>query len=151
MPTAPKTSVSGPGSQSQRTDVGPQQQPIRVPTGQPYGQAKQLENMQQAVSIPNLEPDQPGRPPGGGGSSPAVQAMPNSNELLQLLGHTTNRPGEPVTAPSPVGARPVPLNQIIGALENVMATSDTIPASVMRLYQGLRVEAAKQGGAGTIL
>lgn len=143
-------SVSGPGAMSQRTDMGPNQQPIRVPTGQPYGKAKQLENMQQSVAVPNLMGDQPGPTPmggGGGGGAPQIEPMPNTTNLLQLLGHPTNRPAEPVTTPSPVGARPVPLNQIIAAMESVMATSKTIPAPVMRMYQGLRAEAMAQGGS----
>ena len=47
--------VSGPGASSARTDGGPgnQRQPLRVPTGGRYGEAKALEDQQRGAPLPD--------------------------------------------------------------------------------------------------
>ena len=158
--------MSGPGAFSQRSDAAPAAQPVRVPTGQPYGQAKQVENAQQAVPLPQGGPGQvalppgQGRPaPGQGGPpsplsgppgqplSPHPQAQPAPGNILDLLSHQTQRPNESPTQPAQglPGKRTVPLQQIIQTFENIFDHSDTVPENVMRLYQQLRQEAANQG------
>lgn len=104
--------VSGPGAFSSRTDTSPGQ-PIRVPTGQPYGKAKQLENMQQSSHLPQIAenmggPGKRGAPrttplgipnarPTRGGMAPRQPLDKSSPDLLGLLSHPTQRPNEPVT------------------------------------------------------
>lgn len=87
--------VSGPGKLSQRTDLA---QPIRAPTGGPYGQRKQLEAAQRVQPLPNVVGGagaQTGTPPGPAASIPATNVFA-----------PTQRPLEPVTAGAPVGAGP---------------------------------------------
>jgi len=148
----------GPGQFSQRIDQSPGQ-PIRVPTGLPYGKAKQLEQAQSAVplpaspggaSLPSPGPSAPApgpiappAPPMGGGPSGSSD-MANA---LSLLSHPTQRPNEPVTAPPSLQQPPVvSQSMIIAALEGLIAHSPSVPENVMRLYQGLRAEAAKAPG-----
>ena len=58
-------SVSGPGRLARRTDLSPVEQPIRTPTGMPYGEAGALEQQQRAA------PMQAAGAPTGGGPVPA--------------------------------------------------------------------------------
>lgn len=53
--------VSGMGANSARTDGGPgnDRQPLRVPTGGPYGQAQALADQQRAAPIADVRPDTP--------------------------------------------------------------------------------------------
>lgn len=98
--------VSGPGALSQRTDGGPgsQNQPIRVASGQPYGQRQALEGAQRAAPLPattgsagstaapaaspqGLMPDidglfAPSTRPGPGGPAPTRQYVPDDPNLL---------------------------------------------------------------------
>lgn len=64
--------VSGPGALSQRTDGGPgsSKQPIRVPTGGAYGEAKALTEQQQAAPMAAGGPGPDGRAPAAGGAVP---------------------------------------------------------------------------------
>lgn len=91
MPRTRKA-VSGPGRLSQRTDLT---QPLRAPTGGPYGQRKQLLEQQRAAPLPAAPPGVgvPTAAPPGGGVTPAA---------MSAFGPTL-RPGEPVTAGSPLG------------------------------------------------
>lgn len=92
MPRARKPApVSGPGSLARRTD---QEQPIRLPSGGPYGQRKMLREQQQAAPLP-----------AAGG--PAGAAVPESRAAPPAASNifgATRRPGEPITAGAPVGA-----------------------------------------------
>lgn len=146
MSDLPPQQVSGPGQFSARTDTAPGQ-PVRVPTGLPYGQAKQLEQAQSAVALPALaQPGSPPSPAGGGAAAPAGPPQPHPPDLLQTLSHPTQRPQESLLTPSGnTNTRVVPTQQIIQQLEQLMAQSETVPENVMRLYQGLRVEAANRG------
>jgi len=63
--------VSGPGALSQRTDggAGSAKQPIRVPTGGAYGEAKASREQQQAAP---MAAGGPGGPSPGGAAAPAM-------------------------------------------------------------------------------
>ncbi len=85
--------VSNPRS-GQRTDggAGSKTQPLRVPTGGGYGEARALTEQQQAAPLPVA--DGQGVPSGGGAAGGAGVPAPLSPEL----GAPTNRPGESVMA-----------------------------------------------------
>lgn len=72
----------------QRSDLqqGPRAQPIRVASGQPYGQRKAQEDAQRAIPLPDFTP-------AGAHGSPY---------------RPTDRPDEPVTAGLPMGPGPGP-------------------------------------------
>jgi hypothetical protein len=76
--------VSGPGALSQRTDI----QPVRTPTGLPYGEAGALTASQQQAPLPE--------------SGPATSAPPPK------LSEPTGNPGQPVTAGAALGPGPGP-------------------------------------------
>lgn len=86
--------VSGPGALSQRTDGGPGQ-PVRVPTGLPYGEAGALEQLQRAAPLAASP----------GGSTPTT---PGAGAPVSLTGFgaPTEQPGTPVTAGAALGAGP---------------------------------------------
>lgn len=75
--------VSGPGPMSQRVD----KQPMRAPTGMPYGEAGALMQSQRDAPLPESNPAAP----------PPVE-----------LGAPTERPGQPVTAGAALGPGPGP-------------------------------------------
>lgn len=83
--------ASGPGALSQRTDS---QQPVRAPSGMPYGERQQLEETQRQAPLP-----QGVMPPS------AADGGPNANTLTPLDA-PTQYPGQPVTAGVDVGAGP---------------------------------------------
>lgn len=76
--------VSGPGPYSERTD---DKQPIRTPTGLPYGEAGALADSQRVAPLPESDP------------RPQVAPPP-------LLSEPTQNPGQPVTAGAALGAGP---------------------------------------------
>jgi len=80
--------VSGPGALSRRTDGGPSQ-PIRTPTGLPYGDRQALEESQRAAPLPA----ETGGMPGGGGR----QGRPSVPPPRAAFGPTA-RPFESPTA-----------------------------------------------------
>lgn len=86
--------VSGPGALSRRTDGGGpgNQQPVRVPTGGSYGEATQLQNLQQNAPL--------GASPGGD-----VGATLEGLQLPEVtpFGAPTEEPGTPVTAGAALG------------------------------------------------
>ena len=89
VPARP-AAVSGPGNISQRTDGGPSAptQPIRVPTGGGYGQAKALTEQQQAAPLPV----------GGPGETSTMGGAPAAPvEDPGIFGPTT-MPNQPITA-----------------------------------------------------
>lgn len=83
--------VSGPGQLSQRTDGGPgnEKQPIRVGPGGAYGDRQAAIEQQRAAPLPQV-------PDAGGAGVPAYTGGP--------LNGPSERPGEPVTHGSPLGA-----------------------------------------------
>lgn len=88
--------VSGPGQLSRRTDGGPgnDKQPIRVPTGGNYGDATQMQNLQQGAPLAAT--------PGGDSATPAALALPQ----ITPLSAGTDQPDVPVTAGAALGAGP---------------------------------------------
>lgn len=93
--------VSGPGALSRRTDGGPgsKSQPLRVPTGGPYGQAQALEAQQKAAPLAaSLSPRTPPGAASAAGGAPAMVPGPEGG----VFG-PTQRPSEPGNA----GALPV--------------------------------------------
>jgi len=82
--------VSGPGRLARRTDQG---QPVRLPTGQPYGARAALQAQQQAAPMAAAPP------PG-----PALAPAPAPAGPLPSVFRPTDRPNEPITAGIPIGA-----------------------------------------------
>lgn len=85
--------VSGPGALSKRTDGGGpgNQQPVRVPTGGSYGDATQLQKLQQAAPLAAA--------PGGDAATPAGPALPPGVDF----GAPTQQPDTPVTDGAALG------------------------------------------------
>lgn len=87
------------------------QQPTRVPTDLPYGQAGQIRQAQQVVPLPNNATT--AQPSGGGPQLPPAmgpngQPLPAGNPLpanMDAFG-PTDRPDEPMTAGMPFGPGP---------------------------------------------
>lgn len=91
--------ASGPGAMSQRTDGGPAQ-PVRAMTGGDYGDSQDMATLQSsAPMVATAMPQTQGQR--ASASSPGV-ALPTG------MGAPTERPDEPVTAGSPLGAGPGP-------------------------------------------
>ncbi len=70
-------------------------QPVRVPTGLPFGERQALEDQQRAAPLPNSE---------GGPPQPAGPPTPQS--LRPDIYGPTTRPDEPLTAGAPAGPGP---------------------------------------------
>lgn len=88
--------VSGPGALSRRTDGGPgdAKQPIRVPTGGDYGDATQLQKLQQAAPV--------GASPGG--NVDIASLLGGGGGELTPLNAPTQQPDTPVTDGAALGA-----------------------------------------------
>lgn len=93
---AKPAAVSGPGRLSKRTDGGPTQKIRDIPS-QSYGDASQFKSLEQAAPMAGTPPT-PSAPSGPTGGGTPVDVTP--------LNAPTNRPNEPVTAGSPMGAGP---------------------------------------------
>lgn len=93
QPTNPAP-VSGPGALSRRTDG---KQPVRVPTGLPYGEAGQMAQAQQAFPLAQSDGGNVAAPAGAGQEPPLVP-----------FGAGTQSPDVPVTAGAAAGAGPGP-------------------------------------------
>lgn len=97
--------VAGPGAQSQRTDLAGNQ-PIRIPTGQPYGDAKRNEQLQQMTRLPQVETPEVapagGAPPSSAAGGAPGMVPPDPGAILGLLsGHPTDYPEQPMVGPDP--------------------------------------------------
>lgn len=140
-PSSSVTTPGGPGAFSTRTDqnVG---QPIRIPTGTAYGQAKQLEQAQRSVKLPQTTQNQmgnrrkpgpvpgpniglPARAPRGHTQGPVSKQSP---DLLGMLSHPTQRPDEPLTA-GMMPNQPTNTRQLL----NMLAGQPGAPVAVKRL------------------
>jgi hypothetical protein len=86
--------VSGPGALSKRTDGGGpgNQQPVRVPTGGSYGDATQMQKLQQSAPL--------GASPGGDVAPAGGLALPPGVGF----GEPTQQPDVPVTDGAAMGA-----------------------------------------------
>jgi hypothetical protein len=156
---------SPPGKSSQRADLSPaaRNQPIRIGTGQPYGSAKQEEQLQQArrledrsgagpppsapgaVGPPAAPPEQATPGPVSGGVSPGLTTHPR-DILATIGGHPSNFPDRPVTFGVPMGSpKTTSIHSVLADLEDLMHRSPTVPTTVIDLYQRLRDEAAQAG------
>lgn len=77
----------------------PATQAIKVPTGQPQGQRKKMENLQRAQPLPDVAQQQHAR---------IVEAAKTFNPMDKGLTAPTEHPDEPITAGLPVGNGPGP-------------------------------------------
>jgi len=99
-PTNPAP-VSGPGALSQRTDGGPGKQPLRTPTGMPYGEGGALTQLQKGAPL--------AASPGGNTPAPAGGAGPAGPPAnVTPFGAPSQQPGTPVTAGAALGPGPGP-------------------------------------------
>jgi len=101
--------VSGPGKLSQRTDLTPQgrTQPVRSFPAQYQGQRQELKNLQQAAPLETA---------GGataGGAAPAPSPTSPAAPAISAF-RPTERPAEPITAGTPLGAGPGPMQTQAG-------------------------------------
>lgn len=114
--------VSGPGALSRRTDGGPgdAKQPIRVPTGGDYGDATQLQKLQQAAPV--------GASPGG--NIDLASLLGGGGGELTPLSAPTQQPNTPVTDGAAVGP---------GAGPEALGINDQQDADMQRLITYLPV------------
>ena len=113
MPQANKPALtSGPGAMSRRTDGGPaSKQAQRYISGMPnYGDGQEMANLQaqapmsaSSIQGQKMTPSQVAQAASNGQSQGQAQQMP-----VTPLTAPTQRPNEPVTAGSPLGAGPGP-------------------------------------------
>lgn len=82
-----RNATSGPGALSRRTDLAPASQPQRVPTGGDFGERKAMQAQQSAAPMKSNDPDN----------------LPPPAGLTEGAFGPTQRPGEPLTAGSPLG------------------------------------------------
>lgn len=158
---------SPPGRSSQRADLSPaaRTQPIRIGTGEPYGSAKQQEQLQQArrlqdrsgagtgaqTATPSGPPTAAPAPegastaPGPGGAFPGVTTHPR--DILAAIGsHPSAFPDRPVTFGVPMGNPKVgSIHAVLADLEDLMHRAPVVPQTVVDLYTRLRDEAAQAG------
>lgn len=119
--------VSGPGALSQRTDMS---QPVRVPTGLPYGQAGALAQQEQASAVAQ----DPSVPASAAATAPAqspVQAM--GAQPPADLNTPSQRPGEPVTHGADSGP---------GADSSILTARPGLPAGGGQISQAISLAAA---------
>ena len=109
--------VSGPGAGSARTDGGPgnARQPIRVPTGGAYGEAKALTEQQQGAPMAAGGPSGSGGAPSAGGSVEAPAGIFGPTQM----------PGQ---SPLAGAARPSPMVDRPQAFLRVLASKYPHPA-----------------------
>lgn len=122
--------VSGPAQLSRRTDGGPGgKQPVSVPTGGSYGDATQMQKLQQAAPL--------AASPGGDTASPAGLSLPPG----AAFGAGTEQPDTPVTDGAAMGA---------GAGPEALGLSPQKDDDLQRLIQYLPVfeHMANQPGSG---
>lgn len=122
--------VAGPGALSKRTD----RQPITDLPDARYGEATDFRRQQEGAPLAKDDPVAESRPSARGAQSAASVAAPMPSPPITGLMDGTQRPGEPVTAGSPVGAGPGPVaraginaepGSITQALEPFLAGDET--------------------------
>ncbi len=112
-------------------------QPIQAPTGRAYGARQQLVDAQRAVPLPEQAPA-----PAAQDANPFAAAMQAAQDYQMggpSLAGPTMRPGEPVTAGSPLGAGPGP--EVLGAPISISQTffdlADELDDDDLRAYASL--------------
>lgn len=125
-----------------RTDLQGSKPAALVPTGQPYGERKNLVDAQNAVPVAPAGTVVPGAaPPSPVGAAPA-QGPPVD---LPAFGRPSDRPGEPLTAGMPMGPGPGP--EVLGApraggtlaqLVESIAASAPLSPDIQALLQTVR-------------
>lgn len=150
--------VSGPGKFSQRTDMGMQKgQPLRIPTGQAYGKAKQLEQLEQSSKMPNVQAAQPQAPKGEAPSLPPA-ASPDAQgaeaDPRQVLAMIANKPSQNPQVPLvPQGMNPANVattRDMADALEDLISRSKVVSPALLRLTQELRRASSVPAPAGPL-
>jgi hypothetical protein len=89
--------VSGPGSNSKRTDLNVSKQPQRYMSGGSYGEGQELLSLQQGADMAGLPT------PSG---TPSVNMNRGSSQPIVNLTAATQRPNEPMTSGADFGAGP---------------------------------------------
>jgi hypothetical protein len=89
--------VSGPGSNSKRTDLNVSRQPARYMAGGSYGEGQELLGLQQGADMAGLPT------PSG---TPSVNIKRSSSQPVVGLTASTQRPNEPMSAGADFGAGP---------------------------------------------
>lgn len=121
------------------------QQPVRAPTGLPYGDHAALEQQQQAAPLPQGGPlGEQATPPDAGGASP-VGAQ--TGDLAALLsGLPSQRPEEHITTgnETPVPPSVVSAEQLATALEQVIQ-SGPVSQGLMNFYLDMRAQSRTPG------
>lgn len=144
---------SPPGALSQRADLSPAAafQPQRIPTGMPYGKAKQVEQMMSARPLRDADaptgpsPGPPVRPGAGVGPAPGPTQLSSPiarpgkvpstlgakdpAEIMKAIGHMSNYPQDPLGVPSPARAATFRLS-VLQQLATLPYASDAIRALV---------------------
>jgi hypothetical protein len=92
--------VSGPGSNSKRTDLNVSRQPARYMAGGSYGEGQELMGLQQGATMAGPTPNMVGG--GRGGMSKPISSFAATSPITQLTA-PTERPNEPQTAGMPFG------------------------------------------------
>jgi len=92
--------VSGPGSNSKRTDLNVSRQPARYMSGGSYGEGQELMGLQQGATMAGPTPNMVGG--GRGGMSKPISSFAATSPITQLTA-PTERPNEPQTAGMPFG------------------------------------------------
>ena len=93
--------VSGPGSNSKRTDLNVSRQPVRYMADGSYGEGQELLGLQQGADMAGPTPDMVGG--GRGGMSKPISSYASTSPITQLTA-PSERFNEPQTAGMPFGA-----------------------------------------------
>lgn len=156
---------SPPGASSKRADLSPaaRNQPVRIGTGQPYGSAKQQEQLQQARPLQDRSgpgpppvpagppsgavPAQPGAPNSVAGAGGAFRSTTHPRDILATIGgHPSAFPDRPVNFGVPSGNPKVgSIHAVLADLEDLMHRAPVVPQTVVDLYTRLRDEAMQAG------
>lgn len=139
-----------PGDYANRDSAAAAAQPVRTPTGLPYGEANQLEQAQRAAPLAGAPPAAAApNPQPQGGLAQALEAARGMAMPLTNLRSPTERPNEPVTAGLPVGAGPGPSDYHPDPMVKVAAIfnslGDAADASTKAIRDLVNASVANQG------
>lgn len=125
--------TGGPGRFSARTDLSGNQ-PVRVPTGLPYGEAGKMRALQQTIALPESGGPGPAMPPtpNGGGLAPAPPVDPAmAKDVLRAVSDS----------PMERSKRQVTAETAALALENLIAST---PGGVSATLMGYLMELKRE-------